>query len=322
MLTVLAAAADGAVAAGSDRLDVVAVAAVEAAATALRATPGQLPELARAGVVDAGGLGLVVVLDALAAVAAGRAPARRPRRRRRRPGRRPRTAARSAAEPDYEVMYLLDGSDDGGPPRCARRSTGSATRWPSSATEPAAPGLERPRALHRHRRRAGGGIAAGRPHGVRVEPLAEPDAFAARPRGARGGRAGRRSPSWPARPARTWWCAMPAAGRAGDRRRRDSAGPRWPAPARGTSCCWAATRRSHRSRSGRAAGARRAGQEVVVVPTASVVQGLAALAVHDPGRHAADDVVAMAEAAAGTRSGALQVAEARRSRGPGPCATR
>jgi dihydroxyacetone kinase-like predicted kinase len=42
-----------------------------------------------------------------------------------------------------------------------------------------------------------------------------------------------------------------------------------------------------------AAGARRAGQEVVVVPTASVVAGLAALAVHDPERHAADDIVAM-----------------------------
>ncbi|MGZ8749854.1 MAG: DAK2 domain-containing protein, partial [Pseudonocardia sp.] len=58
MLTVLAAAADGAAAAGSDRLEAVAVAAVEAATTALRATPDQLPELARAGVVDAGGLGL------------------------------------------------------------------------------------------------------------------------------------------------------------------------------------------------------------------------------------------------------------------------
>ena len=57
-----------------------------------------------------------------------------------------------------------------------------------------------------------------------------------------------------------------------------------------------------------AAAARRAGQEVVVVPATSAVAGLAALAVHDPARHAADDVVAMTEAAAGTRTGALQVA--------------
>jgi dihydroxyacetone kinase-like predicted kinase len=60
----------------------------------------------------------------------------------------------------------------------------------------------------------------------------------------------------------------------------------------------------------RAAGrARRAGQDVVVVPTASVLQGLSALAVHDPHRRAGDDVVAMAEAAAGTRTAGLMVAE-------------
>jgi uncharacterized protein len=55
--------------------------------------------------------------------------------------------------------------------------------------------------------------------------------------------------------------------------------------------------------------ARRDGQEVLVVPTASVLQGLAALAVHDPERRAGEDVVAMAEAAAGTRTAGLLVAE-------------
>ncbi|HEY0636376.1 MAG TPA: dihydroxyacetone kinase, partial [Pseudonocardiaceae bacterium] len=54
--------------------------------------------------------------------------------------------------------------------------------------------------------------------------------------------------------------------------------------------------------------ARAAGRDVVVVPTASPVQVLAALAVHDPARHAGDDVVAMAEAAAATRPGELVVA--------------
>jgi dihydroxyacetone kinase-like predicted kinase len=58
-----------------------------------------------------------------------------------------------------------------------------------------------------------------------------------------------------------------------------------------------------------AAVARRDGQEVLVLPTASVLQGLSALAVHDPERRAGDDVVAMAEAAAGTRTGGLVVAE-------------
>ena len=141
MLTVLAAAADGAAAAGSDRLDAVAVAAVEAAATALRATPDQLPELARAGVVDAGGLGLVVVLDALAAVATGREPAAVPE-----------ALAADSAPPAAEARGAWPTADSRsctcstapttcGPPRCARRSTGSATRWPWSATvPPAAPG--------------------------------------------------------------------------------------------------------------------------------------------------------------------------------------
>ena len=51
-----------------------------------------------------------------------------------------------------------------------------------------------------------------------------------------------------------------------------------------------------------------------------MVAGLAALAVHDPGRHAGDDIVAMTEAAAGTRSGALQVADATALTWAGPCA--
>jgi dihydroxyacetone kinase-like predicted kinase len=50
-------------------------------------------------------------------------------------------------------------------------------------------------------------------------------------------------------------------------------------------------------------------REVVVIPCASPVQVLAALAVHDPQRRANDDVVAMAEAAAATRRGELVVAE-------------
>jgi len=53
---------------------------------------------------------------------------------------------------------------------------------------------------------------------------------------------------------------------------------------------------------------RAAGAEVVVVPTSSVLQGLAALAVHDAERRPGDDVVAMAEAAAATRTGVVQIA--------------
>jgi hypothetical protein len=57
-----------------------------------------------------------------------------------------------------------------------------------------------------------------------------------------------------------------------------------------------------------AAEAVRSGQDVIVVPTASPVQGLAALAVHDAARRPGEDVVAMAEAAAATRRGELVIA--------------
>jgi len=54
---------------------------------------------------------------------------------------------------------------------------------------------------------------------------------------------------------------------------------------------------------------RRAGIRVSVVPTRSPVQGLAAIAVHDPARAFDDDVVAMAEAAAATRHAELLIAQ-------------
>ena len=65
VLSVVAAAADGAGRIKSDDLVVVARAAARAASEALALTPQQLPVLARAGVVDAGGRGLCLLLDAL-----------------------------------------------------------------------------------------------------------------------------------------------------------------------------------------------------------------------------------------------------------------
>ncbi|ARZ67651.1 dihydroxyacetone kinase [Streptomyces albireticuli] len=83
VLTVATAAAEAASRTPGD-VATVARAADEAARTALAVTPGQLDVLGRAGVVDAGGLGLVEVLGALAralsGTPAGRAPARGGRR--------------------------------------------------------------------------------------------------------------------------------------------------------------------------------------------------------------------------------------------------
>ena len=51
------------------------------------------------------------------------------------------------------------------------------------------------------------------------------------------------------------------------------------------------------------------GIDVVPVPAGSMVQGLAALAVHDAGRQAVDDGYTMARAAAGARHGSVRMAD-------------
>ena len=53
------------------------------------------------------------------------------------------------------------------------------------------------------------------------------------------------------------------------------------------------------------------GVRVAVVPTRAAVQGIAALAVHDPERRFDEDVVAMTAAAGATRYGEVTVAERR-----------
>ncbi|MYS21288.1 hypothetical protein GA0115240_128612, partial [Streptomyces sp. DvalAA-14] len=57
--------------------------------------------------------------------------------------------------------------------------------------------------------------------------------------------------------------------------------------------------------------ARADGVRVALIPTRSAVQGLAALAVHEPSRHFDEDVVAMTSAAGATRYAELAVAEHR-----------
>ncbi len=346
VLTVLAAAADGAAAARSDRLDAVAVAAVAAARTALRATPDQLPALGRAGVVDAGGFGLVVVLDALAALVTGRAPADAP-------DAMADTAPLVGAAPVAASGGHARADVHTGPTRPAPRpgpTAGPATR---SCTCSTASDDGRAAALRAALDRLGdavavvgdgapdgggawnvhvhctdigaaleAGMAAGRPHGVRVVPLVdrEPDAF---PR-ARAVLAVVCGPET-AELARAAGadvlvrdCPPPddAATDADEALLAEAVAGTGARHVALVTCDAALTPAAERV----AGTARRAGQEVVVVPSASVVAGLAALAVHDPGRHAGDDVVAMTEAAAGTRSGALQVADATALTWAGPCA--
>src|SRR5450631_3369564 len=128
ILSVAAAAASAAELAASTGSDLYAVAhaALAASRVALAATTGQLPLLARAGVVDAGGLGYVLLLEALEQVITGEPVGLPPSES---TARLDRGALRSAAHPDedgegdgggrrepgapsYEVMYLLSDSDE------------------------------------------------------------------------------------------------------------------------------------------------------------------------------------------------------------------
>jgi DAK2 domain fusion protein YloV len=114
MLTVARAAAEAARAADSDRLGVVVSAAAQAAHAALEQTTAQLDVLRRAGVVDAGGRGLVVLLDALEAVVDERELSL-PAARLASPTLEPcdTTDLRpDTLHPAYEVMYLIDTADD------------------------------------------------------------------------------------------------------------------------------------------------------------------------------------------------------------------
>lgn len=114
VLSVARAAATAAAEAESDDLAVVVRAAATAARQALARTPEQLPALARAGVVDAGGRGLCVLLDALAEVVTGVAAADTtypPPKRAAVARERLRVREAGSADYAYEVQYLLDASD-------------------------------------------------------------------------------------------------------------------------------------------------------------------------------------------------------------------
>ena len=196
-----AAAADRAVArAGSGpddpgwSLAAAVAASADAARAALARTPEQLPALARAGVVDAGGRGLVVLLDALVEVVVGAPPSDAgppPGRGDGRPGRSdvddrgggvpaaPWVKAGVAAMREtgsdrygYEVQYLLDAPESA----VAALRAGSARagrlagrgRYPRP--RPGRPYLERARARQRRRR----GDRGGRPGGPPVPDLGDP----------------------------------------------------------------------------------------------------------------------------------------------------
>ncbi len=176
VLTVARAAADGAH--GDDVASVVRTARA-AAVLALARTPEQLPALRDAGVVDAGGRGLCVLLEALEQVVTGTAVVSEPPPVVVRDGAAP--AARretGSVEFAYEVQFLLADSDDA---RVERLSTSLAALGDSLVVV-GAQGLWN---VHVHVNDVGAaleaGVEAGRPFRVGVTRFEDQVAEAALP---------------------------------------------------------------------------------------------------------------------------------------------
>ena len=203
--------------------------------------------------------------------------------------------------PAYEVMYLLEADDDAIPPLREQLAP-----LGDSLVVVGGEGLWN---VHVHVDDVGAaveaGIRAGRPRRIEVTHFAEQVARARREarRAARSQAGDRR------RPVRGWRALRD--GRC--RRDRGWPGPAARAPAqildgdRGDRCAGgdrAAQRPGlGRRRRGRCARRREeSGVHVVVIPTRAQVQGIAALAVHEPGRPLDSDVVQMAAAARGART--------------------
>ncbi|MBA0124854.1 DAK2 domain-containing protein [Haloechinothrix sp. YIM 98757] len=314
MLTVLHAARRGAEA-EYDRtgaLERTVTAAATSAAEALGRTPSQLAVLAEAGVFDAGGRGVLAVLDELVAVVTGHSACARPEfavDASRGPAQRASSAVSSpgtASAQPWEVMYLLNGASEAALP--ALRDELSAI---GDCVTVAGDGAGS-HAVHVHCADIGAaleaGLRAGHPHQVRVESLAPQEPMidsgqVRRPRAVLalvdGEDLAKLCSQAGARVLAAHGGQLPGTERvqrlitqlAAAHTAVLPAGPELTRVAEST-----------------VAAFDRVDRDVVVVPCSSPVQVLAALAVHDSSRRAHDDVVAMAEAAAATHRGEVSVA--------------
>ncbi|MEU1476480.1 DAK2 domain-containing protein [Streptomyces sp. NPDC005760] len=322
VLTVASAAADAAGAAEGD-CGTVARAAYDGARAALAATPGQLAVLERAGVVDAGGRGLVAVLGALVETFTGEAPRAVPVASGTGHARvggdtaaTPTTGspeecadAPDAGGPAFEVIYLLE-ADDTAVARLRQRLDGLG----DSLVVVGGDGLWN---VHVHVDDAGAaveaGVEAGRPYRIRITHFGLGDVHTT---GA--GRPPRE------RAQRAVVAVVPGEGLAGLYTEAGAttvlARPGEP-PASGELV--EAVRRAHarevvllpndadlrHTAAAAAEQARAEGIRVALIPTRSAVQGIAALAVHEPERRFDEDVVQMTSAAGATRYAEVAVAE-------------
>ncbi|MBE1487788.1 DAK2 domain-containing protein [Plantactinospora soyae] len=350
VLSVAVAAATAAERADTDDLPAVARAAASAADEALARTPEQLPALARAGVVDAGGRGLCVLLDALVEVVTGDLPvhpcAEPPPAGAPRPpagsvppagsgsgtGARavapssaggPATTARETGSPEYayEVQFLLDAA-----PPAVRTLRAELDRLGDSLVvvgDGSRAGGTATWNVHVHVNDVGAaieaGVVAGRPYQISVtrfedqvpEPVAVPVPTPGTPeRAAVVVAAGPGLAAIFTAEGATVVDGNPSAGELLDAIRSTGASRVVVLPNDPNTQAVAGVA---------AQEAQPFGVRVSVVPTRSPVQALAALAVRDPARRFADDVIAMAEAAGACRYAEICHASREALTVAGPC---
>lgn len=296
-------------------------AAGDAAVIALEKTPEQLDVLGEAGVVDAGGRGLLVLLDALRSTLTGQAPARTLYE----PSPRPQPAELAAPQPapHFEVMYLLGGCDAEGADTLRDRldELGESVAIATS-------GIVGGYSVHVHTDDAGAaveaGLALGNPRRIQISALT--------------GRAGGLPPgSWTRERAvlaavdgdgaielfaGEGACVLRPDPHAADPTSAISAQQLLRAVVDTGAAQVMVLPNGYVAAEELVAGCTAAigwGIDVVPLPTGSMVQGLAALAVHEPGRQAVDDGYTMARAAGSARHASVRIATEKALTWAGTC---
>jgi hypothetical protein len=315
IVSVLRAAADAVEACADEGLAPAITAAGDAAVVALEKTPEQLDVLADAGAVDAGGRGLLVLLDALRSTITGQAPARTVYERSPRAP-QPEAPVEQPA-PQFEVMYRLDGSDSAATDALRTRleELGDSVAIAQAAAREAVPPDSY--SVHVHTDDAGAaveaGLGAGRLSRIVVSVLGS---------GASGLPAG----SWTRERAvlavvdgdgaaelfaGEGACVLQPDSEAGDPTTHISAHQLVRAVVDTGAAQVMVLPNGYVAAEELVAGCTAAigwGVEVVPIPTGSMVQGLAALAVHEKDRQAVDDGFTMARAAGAARHGSVRIA--------------
>jgi hypothetical protein len=305
ILTVMRVAADAGRSAADDggSLARVVRSTVAAADEAVLATRTQHPKLARAGVVDAGGRGLAVVLAAMDTAMTGRRAS--PPTGLRLPGPPPGLSPGEdfvEGGPAYEVMYLLEAGDSTIPGlRDALALLGD------SLLVVGGDGLWN---VHVHTDDVGAaverGIEAGRPFRIKVTHFADQVRVGPRPRGGRAVVAGA------AGPGLEELFTEAGAGVVSVASGRLAATVDVLDAILATRAAEVVVLPNHRelvpAAQAAAHEAAEHGVRVAVIPSRAQVQGLAALAVHQPDHGFDADVVAMTTAAGHVREGAVTVA--------------